>query len=89
MLLASRKNRLLFRNDVRLVSTLFPSVKRLVVEYNINPENVQSSGRKKRLLKGDVIKFIKDKNLTAQKKAIQWPKLSAERMFQRSLFSSH
>jgi len=48
-----------------------------VVEYNINPESISSSGKKKRILKGDVIKFINEKNLSAQKKSIPWPQATA------------
>jgi pyruvate/2-oxoglutarate dehydrogenase complex dihydrolipoamide acyltransferase (E2) component len=90
MLLSSRKSQLLFRSDVRLKSYLFPSVQRLVVEYNINPESVHSSGKKKRLLKGDIIKFIQEKNLSAQKKSIQWPQATGMHcidLFLYALFS--
>jgi len=58
----------------RPISTqLAPSVKRLVFEYNINPDTVKSTGCSKKLLKGDVINFIKEKNLAAQKRSLQWP----------------
>lgn len=73
MLVSSSKSKPFCGRALRLKSYLFPSVQRLVVEYNINPESIRSTGKNKRILKGDVVKFIKEKNLSAQKKAIQWP----------------
>ena len=36
---------------------LSPGVRRLVIEYNVKPEQIKPSGSKNILLKGDVIRY--------------------------------
>lgn len=54
-------------------SVLFPSVNRLAIEYNIDTAQLKGSGKNNRLLKGDVLNYIKSKNLVMASRAIQWP----------------
>ncbi|KAF2070203.1 hypothetical protein CYY_008479 [Polysphondylium violaceum] len=42
---------------------LFPSVRRLLTEYGISVSSIQGTGPKKNILKGDVLDYIKQKNL--------------------------
>lgn len=42
---------------------LSPGVRRLVVEYNVKPEQIKPSGNKNILLKGDVIRYFYFLNL--------------------------
>jgi len=42
---------------------LSPAARRLVIEYNVNPAQVKTSGKKNRVLKDDVVRYIKEKNL--------------------------
>jgi len=47
---------------------LSPGVRRLVTEYNLNPDIIKSTGNKSKLLKGDVLRYIKEKSLIPEKK---------------------
>jgi len=44
--------------------SLFPSVRRLLQIYNINPKDIKPAGPKGRILKGDVMKYISDRSLS-------------------------
>jgi len=54
--------------SVQFISqVLSPGVRRLVIEYNVKPDQIKSSGSKNNLLKGDVLRHIKEKNLNMDK----------------------
>jgi len=50
-----------------------PTARRLVYEYNILPNSIKPTGKKQKLLKGDVIRYISEKKLSPEHKSLQWP----------------
>ncbi|XP_029637034.1 pyruvate dehydrogenase protein X component, mitochondrial isoform X1 [Octopus sinensis] len=49
--------------EIHALTRVGPSVKKLLEEYNISPKDVQQSGSRGQILKGDVLSVIKTKHL--------------------------